>query len=79
MKTLDGVPHDREVEVELLSALVADQNYLYRIATSIKPEYFFNTAYRRIYTTLLDFAESGDKYTESTLVDKLYALSMIMQ
>ena len=71
MKTLDGVPHDREVEVELLSALVADQDYLYRIATSIKPEYFFNTAYRRIYTTLLDFAESGDKYTESTLVDKL--------
>ena len=71
MKTLDGVPHDREAEGQLLSALVADQNYLYRIATVVKPDYFFNVPCRRIYSQLLKIAEAGDQYTESTLVDAL--------
>jgi len=71
MKTLDGVPHDREAEGQLLSALVADQTYLYRIATVVKPDYFFNVACRRIYKQLLKIAESGDTYTESILVDAL--------
>ena len=66
MNNLDGVPVDKEAERELISALLAGPDYIFRIASEIKPDYFFNEDYRAIYAKLVVKAQAGEAIDETT-------------
>ena len=66
MNNIDGVPVDKEAERELLSSLLAGPDYIFRIASEIKPDYFYNEDYRAIYTKLIAKAQAGETIEEIT-------------
>jgi replicative DNA helicase len=66
LNNIDGVPVDKEAERELLSSLLAGPDYIFRIASEIKPDYFYNEDYRAIYTKLIAKAQAGETIEEIT-------------
>ena len=66
MNNIDGVPVDKEAERELLSSLLAGPDYIFRIASEIKPDYFYNEDYRAIYTKLIAKAQASEDIEEIT-------------
>ena len=66
MNNIDGIPVDKEAEQELLSSLLAGPDYIFRIASEIKPDYFYNEDYRAIYTKLIAKAQAGETIEEIT-------------
>lgn len=66
MNNIDGVPVDKEAERELLSSLLAGPDYIFRIASEIKPDYFYNEDYRAIYTKLIAKAQAEETIEEIT-------------
>lgn len=69
MNNLDGVPVDIEAEQQLLSSLMAGPDYLFKVATEVKSQYFFLSDHGYIYNKMLTKAQSGDVIDESTLLD----------
>lgn len=50
----------------MLSSLLAGPDYIFRIASEIKPDYFYNEDYRAIYTKLIAKAQAGETIEEIT-------------
>lgn len=69
MDNIDGVPIDKDSERELLCALMAGPDYIFRIAAEVRPDYFYNDDYRAIYSKLLLKAQAGIEIEELTFSD----------
>ena len=69
MNNLEGLPVDKEAEFELLSSLFAGPDYIFRIASEIQPDHFYNEDHRAIFAKLVKQAQAGEKIEEITFTD----------
>ena len=69
MKNLDGLPFDREAEQQLLSALLAGPDYIFKVASDISPNFFFNEDHRAIYSKMVAKAQAGETIEEVTFIN----------
>lgn len=54
------MPHDREAERAVISAMMLDPSLIWEIMPSLKPEHFYIDGHRLILEAMYDVAENGD-------------------
>ncbi len=65
------LPYDINAEAAVLSAMMIDQATLSQGVTELKPEYFYRTAHRMIYKTMIELYEENIEADPITIINRL--------
>ncbi len=65
------LPYDINAEAAVLSAMMIDQATLSEGVTDLKPEFFYRTAHRMIYATMIELYEENIEADPITIINRL--------